>query len=101
MSSVGLLMVHSFFPKVDQEESEHTYHPQVLNLLTSTTNMDDAIMKLIQSCSRVSATPSTAMRLAHLIDKKKEYFVLNQAGLASSILKHEKTRTAGSFYLQI
>jgi hypothetical protein len=26
ISSVGLLMVHSFFPKVDQEESIHIIH---------------------------------------------------------------------------
>jgi hypothetical protein len=46
---------------------EHTDHPQDLNLLTSTTNMGDATRKLIQSCSRASANPSTAMRLAHLV----------------------------------
>jgi hypothetical protein len=46
-------------------------HPKDLNLLTSTTNMDDATRKLIQSFSRVSATPSTAMRLAHLVTGDK------------------------------
>jgi hypothetical protein len=46
---------------------EHTDHPQDLNLLTSTTNMDAATRKLIQSCSKVSAIPSTAVRLAHLM----------------------------------
>jgi hypothetical protein len=33
--------------------------------------MDDATRKLIQSCSRVSATPSTAMRLGHLVTGEK------------------------------
>jgi hypothetical protein len=33
--------------------------------------MDDATRKLIQNCSRVSATPSTAMRLAHLMTEEK------------------------------
>jgi hypothetical protein len=50
---------------------EHINHPQDLNLLTSTTNMDDATRKLIKRCSRVSATPSNAMRLAHLVTGEK------------------------------
>jgi hypothetical protein len=50
---------------------EHTDHPQDINLLTSTINMDDATRKLIQNCSKVSATPSTAMRLAHLMTRDK------------------------------
>jgi hypothetical protein len=50
---------------------EHTDHPQDLNLLTSTTNMDDATQKLIHDCSRVSSTPSTAMRLDHLMTGEK------------------------------
>jgi hypothetical protein len=33
--------------------------------------MDDATQKLIQSCSRVSATHGTAMRLAHLVTGEK------------------------------
>jgi hypothetical protein len=33
--------------------------------------MDDATRKLIQNCSKVSATPSTAMRLAHLMTGEK------------------------------
>jgi hypothetical protein len=48
-----------------------TDHPQDLNFLTSTTNMDDATSKFIQKCSRVSATPSAAMRLAHLMTAEK------------------------------
>jgi hypothetical protein len=50
---------------------EHTDHPQDLNLLTSTTTMDDETRKLIQNCSKVSATPSPAMRLAHLMTGEK------------------------------
>jgi hypothetical protein len=50
---------------------EHTDHPQDLIFLTSTTNMDVATQKLIQNCSKVSATPSTAMRLAHLATGEK------------------------------
>jgi hypothetical protein len=46
-------------------------HPQDLNLLTSTTNMDDAKRKLIQRCSRVIATPSTAMRLDNIVTGEK------------------------------
>jgi hypothetical protein len=38
---------------------EHTDHPQYNKLLYSTINMDDATSKLIQSCSRVSATVNT------------------------------------------
>jgi hypothetical protein len=41
-------MEHGFCPKVDQEESMQTIH-KYLSLLTST-NMDDATLKLIQSC---------------------------------------------------
>jgi hypothetical protein len=52
---------------------EHIDHPQDLNLLTSTTNMDNATRKLIQNCSRGSATPSMAMRLAHLMTGEKYY----------------------------
>jgi hypothetical protein len=33
--------------------------------------MDDATRKLIQNCSKVSATPSMAMRLAHLMTGEK------------------------------
>jgi hypothetical protein len=50
---------------------EQTDHPQDLNLLTSKTNMDCATWKLIQNCLKVSATPSTAMRLAHLMTGEK------------------------------
>jgi hypothetical protein len=50
---------------------EHTDRPQDLNVLTSTTNMDDATRKLFQNCSRFSATPSTIIRLAHLITVEK------------------------------
>jgi hypothetical protein len=50
---------------------EHKDHPQDLNLLASTTNMDAATRKLIQSCSKVSATPSTSMRLDHLMTGEK------------------------------
>jgi hypothetical protein len=50
---------------------EHTYHPRDLNLLTSTTNMDDATRKLIQRFSRVSAIPSNAMRLDHIMTQEK------------------------------
>jgi hypothetical protein len=50
---------------------EHIKHPQDLNVLTSTTNMDYATRKLIQRCSRVSATPITAMRLGHLMTGDK------------------------------
>jgi hypothetical protein len=63
---------------------EHTDHPQDLNLLTSTTNIDDATKKLIQSCSRASANPSTAVRLDRLVtgdkysDKQMEH-IFDQA----------------------
>jgi hypothetical protein len=50
---------------------EHTDHPQDLNLLTSTANMDDATRKLIHKCSKVSATPSTATRLANIMTREK------------------------------
>jgi hypothetical protein len=50
---------------------EHIDYPQDLNLFTSTTNMDDATRKLIQSCSRAIATPSTVMRFAHLVTGEK------------------------------
>jgi hypothetical protein len=33
--------------------------------------MDDATIKLIQNCSKASATPSTAMRLAHIMTGEK------------------------------
>jgi hypothetical protein len=33
--------------------------------------VDDATRKLIQNCSKVSATPSTAIRLAHLMTGEK------------------------------
>jgi hypothetical protein len=33
--------------------------------------MDDATRRLIQSCARVSATPSTAMRLDHIMTGEK------------------------------
>jgi hypothetical protein len=68
MQSAGLMMVHGF-PKKDQ--GEHIKHPQDLNVLISTTNIDDATRKIIQSCSIVSATPSTAMRLDHLMTGEK------------------------------
>jgi hypothetical protein len=51
---------------------EHTDHPQDLNLLTSTPNMDDATRKRIQTFSRVSAAPSKAMRLAHIMTGEKD-----------------------------
>jgi hypothetical protein len=78
---------------------EHTYHPQDLNLLTCTTNMDDATRKLIQSCSRVSATPSTAMRLAHLMtgdkysDKQMEHIFEQAKGVVcgEDIIHSDKT----------
>jgi hypothetical protein len=57
---------------------EHINHPQDLNLLTSTLNMDDATRKLIHSCTRVSATPSTAMRLAHLMTGEKHLMIVRQ-----------------------
>jgi hypothetical protein len=50
---------------------EHIDNPQDLNFLTSTTNMDDVTRKLIENCSRVSATPSTAMRFSHLMTGEK------------------------------
>jgi hypothetical protein len=50
---------------------EHTDHPQDLNLLTSTTNMDSATRKLIHNYSKFSATPSMAMRLARLMTGEK------------------------------
>jgi hypothetical protein len=52
-------------------EREHINHSQDLNLLTRSTNMDDATRKLIQSCSRVSAIHSTAMKLDHPTTGKK------------------------------
>jgi hypothetical protein len=50
---------------------EHINHPRDLNVLTSTTNMDDATRKCIQSCSRASATPIISMRLVHLVTGEK------------------------------
>jgi hypothetical protein len=78
---------------------EHTDHPQDLNVLTSTTNMDDATHKLIQNCSRVSATPSTAMRLAHLMtgdkysDKQMEHIFEQARGVVcgEDIIHPDKT----------
>jgi hypothetical protein len=82
---------------------EHTDHPQDLNLLTSTTNMDDATRELIQSCSRVSATPSTAMRLDHLMtgdkcsDKQMEHIFEQAKGVlvcGEDIIHPVKTMTS-------
>jgi hypothetical protein len=78
---------------------EHTDHPQDLNLLTSTTNMDDATRKLIQNCSKVSATPSTAMRLDHLMtgekysDKQMEHIFERARGVVcgEDIIHPDKT----------
>jgi hypothetical protein len=50
---------------------EHVKHPQDLNLLISTTTMDDATRKLIQRCAKASATPSTVTMLAHLATGEK------------------------------
>jgi hypothetical protein len=66
--------------------------------------MDDATWKLIQNCSRVSATPSTAMRLAHLITgdkysyKKMEHIFEQVRGVVcgEDIIHPEKT-TASNF----
>jgi hypothetical protein len=77
-------------------------HPQDLSLLTSTTNMDDATQKLIQNCSRVSATPSTAMRLAHLVtgekysNKQMEHIFEQARGVVCSkdIIHPDKTTTS-------
>jgi hypothetical protein len=48
--------------------------------------MDAATRKLIQNCSKVSATPSTAMRLAHLMtgekySEKKEHIFEQERGV--------------------
>jgi hypothetical protein len=50
---------------------EHIKHPQYLNLLTSTTSVGGTTRKLILGCARVNATPSTAMRLDHLVTREK------------------------------
>jgi hypothetical protein len=72
MSSVGLLMADgAWFISKSGSGREHTDHPQDLNVLTSTTNMDDATRKLSQRCSKVSATPNAAMRLDHLMTGDK------------------------------
>jgi hypothetical protein len=52
-------------------EREHINHPQDLDLLIRSTNMDDARRKLIHSCSRVRATTNTAMELYHLATGEK------------------------------
>jgi hypothetical protein len=78
---------------------EHTDHPQDLNLFTSTINMDVATRKLIQNCSKVSATPSTAMRLAHLMtgekysDKQMEHIFEQARGVVcgEDIIHPDKT----------
>jgi hypothetical protein len=68
-------------------------------LLTSTTNMDAATRKLIQNCSKVAATPSTAMRLVHLMtgekysDKQMEQIFERARGVVcdKDIIHHDKT----------
>jgi hypothetical protein len=80
---------------------EHINHPQHLNVLTSTINMDDATRKLIQSCSRVSATTSIAIRLAHLVtgekyfDKRMEHIFEQAKGVVcgEDIIHPDKTTT--------
>jgi hypothetical protein len=50
--------------------------------------MDDATRKLIQNCSKISATPSTAMRFSHLVtgekysDKQMEHIFEQARGVA-------------------
>jgi hypothetical protein len=76
-----------FLSKIGSGKDHTTYHPQDLNLLTSTIDMDDATRKCIQSCSRVSATPSTTMRLTHITtgeknsDKKMEHIFEQAKGV--------------------
>jgi hypothetical protein len=61
--------------------------------------MDDATHKLMQNCSRDSATPSTAMRLDHLMtgekysDKKMEHILEQSRGVVCSedIIHPDKT----------
>jgi hypothetical protein len=61
--------------------------------------MDDATRKFIQKCSRVSATPSTAMRLAHLMtvekysDKQMEHIFEQARGVVcgEDIIHPDKT----------
>jgi hypothetical protein len=61
--------------------------------------MDDATRKLIQNCSRVSATPSTAMGLAHIVtgekysDKQMEHIFEQGRGVVcgEDIIHPEKT----------
>jgi hypothetical protein len=69
MPSAGLLMVHGFSPK--HGSGILNIHKVNLNVLTSTTNMDDATRNLIQRCAKVSATSSTVMRLDHLANGEK------------------------------
>jgi hypothetical protein len=78
-------------------------HPQDLNLLTSTINMGAATRKLIQSCSKVSATPSTAMILAHLMtgekysDKQMEHIFEQARGVVcGEDIIHTKKTTASN-----
>jgi hypothetical protein len=86
---------------------EHTDHPQDLNLLTSTTNMDDATRKLIQNCSRVSATPSTATRLVHLMtgekypDKKMEHISEQATGVVCGEYIIHPDKTTASNLLEV
>jgi hypothetical protein len=82
---------------------ERTDHPQDLNLFTSTTNMDNATGKLIQNCSRVSATPSSAMRLDYFMtgdkysDKQMEHIFEQARGVfCGEDIIHPDKKTASN-----
>jgi hypothetical protein len=86
---------------------EYTDHLQDLNLLTSTTNIDDATRKHIQNCSRVSATPSTAMRLAHLMagekysNKQMEHIFEQAKGAVCGYAIIHPDKTTASILLEV
>jgi hypothetical protein len=56
--------------------------------------MDNATRKLIQNCSKVSTTPSTAMRLVHLVtgekysDKQMEH-IFEQANQTTEVARRQ------------
>jgi hypothetical protein len=67
--------------------------------------MDDATRKLIQNCSKCSATPSTAMRLAHLTtgdkysDKQMEHIFEQSRGVVcGEEIIHPDKRTARNLF---
>jgi hypothetical protein len=69
--------------------------------------MDAATRKLIQNCSKVSATPSTAMRLAHIVtgekysDKQMEHIFEQVRGVVCSEDNIHPDKTTASNLLEV